>query len=310
MIALPSTKFSLSVKSHNVDLNVCCDWMEASALFMGTEVTGSDVVDILRENSIYKSQDFAWELVGDAFAVVTERARVLGAGYPFSIDNDTLTARSDWTAATPYAFCLVLSLAYSHPTWAAQFGRDYTQQGDLFELLSAESVASLLGWTVHRTGWSKTTTAGLRKVAKDVAETLGEFTGELTRWTRQEGKEGGLDLVSYKAFPDGRPGMPTLLWQCASGRDWNQKLKTPDLRLWEKAVTFTISPKKGFSMPFALDDKAFQYHANLVDGLLLDRCRLLTPGRENADWLSQELSEQLVQWLTPRVEVLPALEAA
>lgn len=310
MIALPSKKFALSVKQHNVDLNVFCDWIEGSALFLEVEVSGSDLVDVLRENSIYKSQDFAWEMVSDAFAAINQRSRMLGQGYPFTLENDTLRGKADWKEFAPYSFCLALSLAYSHPQWAAQFGNDFTEQGELFELLSAEAVQKLLGWEVFRTGWSRSKTTALRGVARDVAERLSEFTGELTRWTKAEGKEAGLDLVSFRPFSDGRPGTPVLLWQCASGRDWSKKLKTPDLRIWGKAIDFTISPNKGFSMPFALDDNDFRYHANIVDGLLLDRGRLLSPGQAKLDWLDPALAQRLNDWVAPRIGELPALEAA
>ena len=37
-------------------------------------------------------------------------------------------------------------------------------------------------------------------------------------------------------------------------------------------------------MPFALDRDDFRYHANVVNGLLLDRDRLLIPGQANRDW--------------------------
>ena len=58
---------------------------KACALFGEGEPTGSDVVDILRENEITKSQDFAWELVNNAVLAIRERKRILGEGYPLRI---------------------------------------------------------------------------------------------------------------------------------------------------------------------------------------------------------------------------------
>ena len=43
-----------------------------------------------------------------------------------------------------------------------------------------------------------------------------------------------------------------LFSQCASGANWDKKLKTPDLQIWQKIISFTTIPKRGFSLPFAL----------------------------------------------------------
>lgn len=66
MLKLPAKGFYRSVDRHNVDLGICCDWIEASALFCGEDIAAADIVDVLRESEIYKTQDFAWALVNDA----------------------------------------------------------------------------------------------------------------------------------------------------------------------------------------------------------------------------------------------------
>jgi len=152
MLALPEKGFRRSITAHNVDPVICCDWLEACALFEGTEVTGSDVVDLLREQEIYAEQDFAWELVGDSLSRLKERKRLLGEGYPFDFQPSRILPRSGWRDYPAYSFCLALSLASAYPNWS-RTGADYGKQGRLFEALTAESVKlSLPGWDVHATG--------------------------------------------------------------------------------------------------------------------------------------------------------------
>lgn len=310
MLALPTKGFQRSVNVHNVDLGVCSDWLEASALFSDNEITGSDVVDVLRENEIYRDQDFAWELFTDALNGLNTRARIMGEGYPLDLTGRVRIKRKDeWSDFTAYSFCLLLSLADTHPTWARTFGSDFTEQGELFEDLTAESVAaSMHGWTIHTTGWTRTRTNRLTTVVLQIADLLGEATGNIARWSKQTAKESGLDLLCFRSFPDGRVGIPVYLCQCASGSDWQSKLKTPDLKIWGKLIDFASTPKKAFSMPFALSDKDFIQHCNVVDGLLLDRYRLLAPGIEARDWISNDLRTRLIDWMTPRVATLPQLE--
>jgi hypothetical protein len=306
MLRLPSRDFNRSINQHRVDLNTCCDWIEASVLFRGDEIAGSEIVDILREKEIYESQDFAWELVSDVLNALRSRTSMMGDGYPFQIDRMRVCRKDDWVSFPAYSFCLTLSIAGSYPDWASSFGRDHGEQGALFESLTAESVTlSLHGWTIHPTGWARTKTQRLNRIVVDIAQRLGEATGDLLRWTRDTAKDAGLDLLIYRPFPDGRVGIPVYLFQCASGDGWKHKLKTPDIRIWTKIIPFAADPKKAFAMPFTLSDADFVRHCNVVDGFLLDRQRLLSPGRANRDWLTPNLSSRLNNWTRARVGTLP-----
>jgi len=279
-------------------------------MFIGEEITGSDVVDALIEANIYKSQPFAWEMVSDAFLTLDLRRRLIGDGYPIETTIDGIRGIGEWEDYSPYAFCLMLSLARSHGAWIRDnFNADYTIQGDLFELLTAESVPlSLVGWEVKQTGWTPSRASAIKQVVKDVCGHLNEAAGEVLRWTKATAKEAGLDLVSWRPFADGNVGVPVYLWQCASGMDWEKKRKTPDIALWGRLVTWAVTPRRAMSMPFALSEEDLRQHSVVVEGLLLDRHRLLEPGLTNRDWISGELREKLIDWLWPRVAVLPMLE--
>lgn len=310
MLALPNKGFNRSVAKHNVDASLCCDWIEACALFGEGEATGSDVVDLLRENEIYATQDFAWELVNDAFLLIRERKRILGAGYPFSIQAGTrVVCNERWEDVTPYAFCLILSLSKAYPKWWQGFGPDFGPQGLLFEELTAQAVPKMfVGWETHQTGWSAAAPNVIAGIVQRVADLVGEATGDIGRWSARRAKEAGLDLLCYRPFSDGRNGIPIMFFQCASGQDWQSKVHTPELRIWTKIISFAADPQKAFAMPFSLNPNDFRYHANRVNGLLLDRVRLLSPGYGDRDWISADLRDRLIVWLGPRIQRLPSTD--
>jgi hypothetical protein len=316
MLALPACGFARSMTTHNVRLDVLCDWLEGSVLFGNAPVSKADVVDILIENEIYDSQDFANELLGDAWVELQRRNTLLGDGYPVVIEARRLKARHSWSKNPAHSFCLALSLAEWLPAWAQQFGRDYTKQGELFELLVAESIAkSLPDWSVHPTGWKKTKPVKLPGVITALCDWLGESaTGNRDRWTRNSANEAGLDLVCIRRMADGRPGIPLYLLQCASGvtgnSSWKNKLRTPDLKTWGKLVDFAVRPKRGFATPFAFMEDDFRHYCLAVDGLLLDRYRLLAPSTASTGWLSRSTSVRICAWLRPRIRELPTAQTA
>lgn len=310
MLQMPAKGFQRSINKHNVDLSIMADWVEASATFHDESITGAALVDILIENHIYAEQGFAWELIGDVFSLIKNRANVLGDGYPLQVNpGSRVTPKGNWNDFIPYNFCLTLSLCEYFPSWAKTFGSNFQTQGQLFEDLTRESVESILeGWKVIPTGWTRTNANQLNRVVTNVANALGESTGHLSRWTRDKANDAGLDLVCYRPFKDGRVGFPAFLIQCASGADWPTKLKTPDLRIWTKIVQFAADPKRGFSTPFALAEGPYTIHCNSVDGLLLDRYRLLSPGEQRQAWISQSLDTALNAWINSRVGTLPTLQ--
>lgn len=311
MLGIPTKNFSKSTHAHNVALDVMCDWIEASVLFVDGDLSRSDVVDVLHEEFIYErpgsdpTRVAAIDRVADAWAEIEKRARLLGAGSALRMAGDRIERVYAWASAPAQSFCLMLSLAKWYREWGRSFGRDYTEQGDLFELLTRESMTlQFPGWEIHSTGWTKARTVKLPAIVAQVAGRLGETTGRIDRWTKVTANEAGLDLLCYRPFPDGRVGVPVYLMQCGSGGDWEGKLHTPRPEIWERIVEFASKPKKGFATPFAFLDADFVQNTNLVNGLLMDRCRLLAPGQAGHAWLSPALSKRIRKWLEPRVKKL------
>lgn len=307
MIVIPEVGMRYSARQHNVKLDALCDWIEANVLF--EEESGfsqSEAVDVLLEEEVYGQRDFAWEMVEDAWRELQRRVNCIATDAAFSVSGQRIRGNGSWKDNPAHAFCLLLALAKWYRAWTKEFGTDYTEQGDLFEEMTKQSLQKQFsGWSFYRTGWSRTNTSNLISVVKEVASRLGESVGEVGRWTTGRAKDAGLDLLCYRPFPDARIGIPVFLMQCASGADWLDKLHTPDIQIWTKIVIFTAQPKRAFATPFALLDDAFRMNCNIVNGMLLDRYRLLAPGNGEPNWLSQPLRDRLLAWMGPRVADLP-----
>lgn len=297
------------MEAHNVNLDVLSDWIEGSALFIydkGEELSKAHVVDSLCEAQVYARQAFAWERVSDAWAELRRRRASMGDAYPLQLEGDTVVHLVDWKEAPAHSFCITLSFAKWYPDWAKQLGRDFREQGELFELMTKQALEALLGgWKCHLTGWARTRANKLGKIVAEIAGILGETIGRVERWTRPAANEAGLDLMCYRPFPDGRVGIPVYLLQCASGGDWDGKLHTPRLEIWRRIVEFAAVPRKAFATPFSFLDQDFVINCGLVDGLLLDRYRLLCAGTVNARWLSADLAQRMIRWIEPRIAALP-----
>ena len=154
---------------------------------------------------------------------------------------------------------------------------------------------------MYHTGWSKTSHTKLNDIVDKISSLLGERKGDLKRWTSDDANEDGLDLLCYRPFSDNRVGIPIYLMQCASGHNWKSKLHTPCLSTWTKIIIFAATPRKAFSIPFAIEDKVFPRFCGLVDGMLLDRYRLLFPLGKKANWLSAKLKPRIIKWNRPRI---------
>ena len=309
MLAVPTSGFFRSVEVSNVSLDVLADWIEANVLFGDeNQLSDASLIDVLCEEQICNEQAMAAGIIGNGWTELRRRQSCIGQAWPIALAPGRITRTRPWQDVPAHSFCVLLALAKWYRPWAKKFGSNYTEQGELFEILTKKSLeAHFQGWKVHSTGWTRTQSRRLGAIVKDVSSLLGESEGPLERWTRPSASDAGLDLVLYRPFNDARVGIPVYLFQCASGGDWEGKLHTPRLEIWTRIVDFAAKPKKAFATPFSFLDDEFVRNCNLVDGLLLDRYRLLAAGDENPDWISSDLRDRLIAWCEPRVASLPSL---
>jgi hypothetical protein len=281
---------------------VLADWVEASVLFFDDMVSSTDVIDRLLDAGVYQNADTAARAAERIWAELERREEWIGPGSILRLADDRIERRNGttWTDDVARSFCVALSLRYPYGTWSKRIGADYITQGYLFECLTEASLRGH-GWQVHRTGWaSGIQNTRFRKVVDGVADILGEsiVVQQLVDEMR-EANEAGLDIVCFRRFRDERGGRPIYLLQCASGADWREKLKTPDIDIWTRLIIFTGQPQRAFAMPHTVSDHRFKDMCRKVNGMVFDRYRLLS-GLDR-DWLSYDLRHDLLAWLEPKV---------
>ncbi|RYH70949.1 MAG: hypothetical protein EON54_01005 [Alcaligenaceae bacterium] len=309
MLALPEQGINYSVDKHNSKLGILCDWLEASLVFGGESISKSDVIDFLIENNIYISQDFASEFLDSAWEILRRRFKLVGETLEIQITAESMHIGKPWDQSPAYSFCLLLTCAsYLYPQRAGEWQRDINTQGSIFEKISLQSLlARYPGWSARRVGWAADNPVRLLEIIEDVISSLCELEGaEKATYVDSHANELGLDVLLYQKFSDSHACFPLFMIQCASGKDWKNKRKTPDLEIWTKVISFNSSPVKGFTMPYAfVDETEFRKETVTVKGLFFERYRLVSPIGATVDWLSEDLSNEINAWIAPLAEKLP-----
>ena len=323
MLALPNNVMPKSTTDYDVD--ILCDWIEGSILFDESEDEFSvmDIVNVLTGvnvlagddiDDIQKEYELALTAVGDALEKLKRRLSWIVPGIPFSIiDSESVVDSqvrriNSWQDTPAYSFCILLSLAQCYAKWRCSVPNwDYNTQGEIFELLTQESLEKQFSdWQVKRIGWSHTEPTGLRKVVDQIANYLGETVGDdIDEWIDSRDKDAGLDILCYRPFPDNRTGFPVYLIQCTTAQKWKRKVGEPSVNFWRHLIKFVIPPQKAFAIPFAPNDTVFIKWCAKVEGLFLDRYRLLAPARCGEQWESSSLQDRIIKWATPKVDRLP-----
>lgn len=91
MFDIPSEGFPVCDDEHNCNLELCCDWIEASLLFgRMKKISKTDIVDALIENEIYSNEDFAYEWVENVWSRLLQRENIINEIWPFALESQYL----------------------------------------------------------------------------------------------------------------------------------------------------------------------------------------------------------------------------
>ena len=267
------------------------------------ELSPTNVIECLIEEQMYDHEDFAAEYVSYGWADLKYRLSWLGGNSPITFDDRWMVRRLTWTEVPAHCFCLVVSYGPLYDGWSVKFGPDYTKQGELFELVTKAAMeVRFTGWQFLHTGWSRDNSSKLPDVVDKISSHVNEPIGSVHEYASDQANEAGVDLVWHLPFADRRGGAPVYLAQCASGKNWIDKVGEPNVEQWIRIVKFPTAPSKAFSLPFALSEGDLRQQTTRARGLLLDRYRLLAHDVSEEEWVPQVLRQELIDWLKPRVE--------
>jgi len=259
----------LYLPSDTNDPIVLADWLELVALTASDH--NSSQADLERELNRLGVEG-ADSICSEAMTELEMRISAAGQGYPFTFSGTLLELRGKWQSYTPYVFCLLLSFCDD-----AQRKVTNVQHEVLFEKLCCIAAKEYIGGDVRRFGHPRD---GVEMPAGFV-EALKGLCREVCEWScshvgrTHSAKDGGLDLVAWKPFPDRRIGKLILFGHCASGANWQDKIGELDPNAFcTQWLGGDRSPiVKSFFIPHLLRVDDFEKHA-LRAHLFFDRCRI------------------------------------
>ena len=251
------------------------DWLEFNALAnedgqisLGHMFTAVRAGALLDRNAME-------ELTPQVVAELEARRNRMGRGYPFNLRGSSLEAR--WGVGrirtSTYAFCVALSVL----SWEERKVPGYFPER-VFEEISAVAAQSYIGGEAIRFGWPRSRTGvpthfkdAIKFLSKRMAEGAGLKEADLTG----NEKDDSVDVIAWKTL-DSRPGKVIMFGACASGVNWEQKLKDCNPETFcERYFNEVPHPKplKAFFTPSVVAPARWRRHTQDA-GVLFDRCRI------------------------------------
>ena len=291
------------------------DWLELRALTDGD--LSSSLQDLMREvrrngsldafeNAVDRGSSDSERVAEDAFAELEGRRTACGeAFYPFTVEKHAIVARAGYERS-PYIFQLLLT----------RFG--LVAPGGLpspektFEEISAVAARRYMGPDDDVAGFAfgfprRHEAKSFQKALDDLSRQLGEGGGckvptadaagiALAKKIAEQ-KDGKLDIVAWRPFPDRRGGKLIGFGQCATGAtDWRAKVSELQpfnfLQMWLREM-FSVMPIRMFFVPRRVEEHDW-HHVAIQAGILFDRCRIT----HHCGALSKALGDECAAWTT------------
>lgn len=212
------------------------DWLELAA-FASTngEATFDSVNEALEieEDSepeeIHDEDDLREARIQATFSAIEERLEALNGSYPFRLtpQGHAITlAASPRAGHSAYLLCLLLSHVSGDGSLDGRLLPGLDRSRDWFQVCATLCAASICGGPSFSFGWPRPDKTGFHE---KLVQVFGHRAGngipraEMPPGAPPKIKDGGIDVIAWKMESDGRPGIPYLLGQAASGKNWREK---------------------------------------------------------------------------------------
>jgi hypothetical protein len=292
--------------SLNSEVSVLADWMELQAFSSPNKLaTESDIIAISHiddeldeENDPIETDARAEELTDEIFSELGRRLDAAGKQYPFTINPGgtilTLTNdRSDGQYA--YLFCLLVSEWRRLQIVPKQVFSPIAEfVEDLFQICSTIAAAGLLNGCAVSFGFPRPDKSGFLAALKRTFEEgmrEGQIVPKAPPGVESRTKDGGIDIIAWRHFPDELPGKLHLFGQCASGRNYKEKsvqsfiksfredwfVRPPGSQVLE-AIFIPFMLEEGYKR-LKLESRTEARHGHYLSlartmGIIVDRCRM------------------------------------
>ena len=206
------------------------------------------------------------------------RASAAADAYPFHVTGNYIQCTDDWRQYPEYVFCLCLS--YFGAPDRSQRPPEHPRR--LFEHLATHAAGAYLGegGAAVRFGAPRDAAVFPSNFMAAVAKVCGtSMMGEGSPRARRNAcraKDDGVDVIAWRDFPDRAEGKLLLFGNCASGRDWRQKVFELSPRTFCNKWISPEPPSKILRSMFSPHRVPRDEWCDRISevGLLFDRCRL------------------------------------
>ena len=236
-------------------------------------------------------------LIPFAFKQLERRAKILGANYPFMVDDSYIVTKKS-VEDSVYIQLLFLTpgagVSNSGNVWNLE------KASKLFESVVENALSTFFGLNTQTVNFGFPSRSGRPPEFSAAVDWLSKKTnirlGNAYRPPRK--KDGGVDLFVWKSFSDNKPGIPIMLVQCTIKDDFINKIGDIDIKLWSSWLSSDIEPLAALAIPGVVN-KDEQWSEITTRGILLDRLRLVEscsdiPSSsivENLDYLRKLVAE-------------------
>lgn len=245
---------------------ITADWLETRLTVTGSRGIGA----VQARELLVRDAGVTEASAGMALNAMARRRSILGRRYPFEVAS--VGIRRVAPDPTLYEVLLLLSA----PSAGFKNASSALEESSvLFENLVCSALRSLLGAESFaiRFGWPSAE-GRPREFASAIswlAERMGTHLGRAYRPPRR--KDGGVDVVAWRPFPDGKPGFPIMLVQCTLERDFVHKSRDIDRRIWAGWLAFDADPLAVLAIPHVVASTE-DWREMASNVIVLDRIRL------------------------------------
>lgn len=263
------------LEASPVGTDELADWLElfilkSAARGIGTQALSRETADQLG----IEDHRFA-----HALNALQKRAFLL-PNYPFEV-NEISVKPKDWLALSPYTLLLLLSRPSNLMKW--QSPSPTPSEVECFENLVCIALENYFGPNTQTIPFGWPSKCGRPENFDHaiiwLAEKIGIRPGRMYRSPRR--KDGGVDVVLWRKFPDNRSGFPLALVQCTLQQNYVSKSRDIDLRLWSGWLELDREPTTILAIPNAVPGDE-QWQEATANSVVFERIRL-----------AQNLSQQL-----------------
>lgn len=231
------------------------------------------------------------------FAVqsMARRARLLGSRYPIEVTDTALRVRPSTDQVGVYEVMLLITTGNPVLTFPNQH---IAESAELFEHIVTHAARTLLGDNSRAVRFGYPGEPGR---PPEFPQAIPWLVRQMklkggTAYRDPARKDGGVDVVAWRPFLDGRPGFPIQLIQATLEKNFSHKAGDINVRLWSLLLGLDVDPTGVLAIPRTIpEDKRWAEVATRA--ILLERLRLAGLAPRHLPMLTEPRWNSVIQSL-------------